>query len=161
MGGENDITAHFNSPLGFHEAKLDEKGRVKLPSDFQQFFAGQGVNRFFITSLDGLIGSIYTIPAWRQVEAFLENCPAEPEKADIALFNGNDLGALAELDAQGRLLVPAKLRRELGIENQTVQLKAVGTRVDILSAAMCVSQREAARAGGRQAVLDLRKVGLK
>ena len=160
MESQGAETTKIDSPLGFHEAKLDDKGRIKLPTDFQQFFAAMGVSQLFVTTLDCLIASIYTIPAWRETEAFLENS-GEPEKADLALFNGNYYGAKSDVDTQGRLLVSAKLRRQLGIENQTVQLKAYGKRVDIFSDAMCAERREAARTGGRQAVLDLRKVGLK
>ena len=161
MENQGAETTNIGSPLGFHEAKLDDKGRIKLPTDFQQFFAAMGVSQFFVTSLDCLIASIYTISAWRETEAFLEDCPAEPEKADLALFNGNYYGATSDLDTQGRLLLPAKLRRQLGIENQAVQLKAYGKRVDIFSESMCSERREAGKLGGRQAVLDLRKVGLK
>jgi len=154
-------TTQISPPLGFHAAKVDEKGRLKLPTDFQQFFTKLGVTEFFVTSLDRHIASVYTVPSWRQAESFLENYAADPEKADDVLFNANDLGGETGMDSQGRLLVPAELRRELGIENQPVRLKAFGTRIDILSDAMYAKRRERASAAGPQAVTDLRRDGLK
>jgi len=144
-----------------YPARVDEKGRVKLPADFQQFFAKLGVTEFFVTSLDRRIASIYTIPGWRQAEAFLENYPADPEMADDVAFNAADLGGQAELDNQGRLLVPAELRRELGIENQPVRLKAVGTRIDMLSDQMYEERKQRGKTAGSAAVTALRKAGLK
>jgi MraZ protein len=157
----SEESTQINPPLGLHPAKVDEKGRVKLPSDFQQFFAKLGVTEFFVTSLDRQIASIYTISGWRQAEAFLENYPADPDTADDVLFNAADLGGQAELDNQGRLLVPAALRRELGIENQPVRLKAVGTRIDVLSDQMYEERKQRAKAAGGAAVTALRKAGLK
>jgi MraZ protein len=158
-GGE-EIT-QINAPLGLHAAKVDEKGRLKLPTDFQQFFAKLQVTEFFVTSLDRHIASIYTLPGWRQAEAFLESYPADPDTADDVLFNAADLGGQAEIDNQGRLLVPANLRRELGIENSPVRLKAVGTRIDVLSDQMYEERKERAKAAGSAAVTALRKAGLK
>jgi MraZ protein len=157
----SEETGQINPPLGMYPARVDEKGRVKLPSDFQQFFAKLGVAQIFVTSLDRHIASIYTIAGWRQAEAFLENYPADPETADDVLFNAADLGGQAELDSQGRLLVPAELRRELGIESQAVRLQAVGTRIDILSDRMYEARKERAKAAGSAAVTALRKAGLK
>ena len=161
MDSESQESTQINPPLGLHAARVDEKGRVKLPSDFQQFFAKLGVSEFFVTSLDRHIASIYTIAGWRQAEAFLENYPADPETADDVLFNAADLGGQAEIDSQGRLLVPAALRRELGIENQPIRLKAVGTRIDILSDQMYEERKQRAKAAGSAAVTALRKAGLK
>jgi MraZ protein len=157
----SEETTQINAPLGLHAAKVDEKGRLKLPTDFQQFFAKLQVTELFVTSLDRHIASIYTLPGWRQAEAFLENYAADPETADDVLFNAADLGGQAEIDNQGRLLVPANLRRELAIENSPVRLKAVGTRIDILSDQMYEARKERAKAAGSAAVTALRKAGLK
>ena len=161
MAGGNEETTQIDAPLGLHAAKVDEKGRLKLPTDFQQFFAKLGVTEFFVTSLDRHIASIYTLPGWRQAEAFLENYPADPETADDVLFNAADLGGQATLDNQGRLLVPTELRRELGIENRPVRLKAVGARIDVLSDQMYEERKQRARTAGSAAVTALRKAGLK
>jgi MraZ protein len=64
---ENDQqTLRIEPPLGMYPARVDEKGRLKLPADFQQYFADLGERKFFITSLVRRIAQIYPISVWRQ-----------------------------------------------------------------------------------------------
>ena len=49
---------------GNHPAKVDEKGRLKLPSAFKQLTDAQNVTQFYITSLDGKSAQIWPLPAW-------------------------------------------------------------------------------------------------
>ena len=115
-----------------YTARVDDKGRVKLPVDFQQYFADLGEKKFFITSLDGCIASIYTVPVWRHNLQVLAEYKEDTQAAEDIGFLAADLGGQAELDSQGRLLVPTELRKALGMENQAVRLRAVGDRIDIL-----------------------------
>ena len=150
-------------PLGMYVARVDEKGRIKLPVDFQKYFGELGEKEFFITSLDARIGSIYTLPLWRYNLRVLAECTEETEAADAIGFLADDLGGQAEMDSQGRLLVPAELRRELEMENQAVRLRAAGERVDILSDKVYGELR--VRSRGRDAnaanLAKLKKRGLK
>ncbi len=120
-------------PLGMYPGRLDDRGRVKLPADFQQYFGALGETRFFVTSLDRRIAQIYTIPAWRENEKFLAGYREDPKAARNIAFNAADLGAEADIDGQGRILFSAELRRELGIENQPVRLYAYRSRIEVLS----------------------------
>jgi MraZ protein len=120
-------------PLGMYAARVDDKGRIKLPVDFQQYFADLGEKKFFLTSLDGRIGSIYTLGTWRHNLRVMADYTEDAETAEDIGFLADDLGGQAEMDSQGRLLVPAEMRRALGMENQAVRLRAAGERVDILS----------------------------
>ncbi len=144
-----------------YATRVDDKGRVKLPVDFQQYFASCGYAKFFITSLDRRIGQIYPIPVWRQNEKFLADYKEDPEMADNVAFNAADLGGQAEIDSQGRLLFPAELRRELGIENQPIRLFAADERVEILSDQIYEERKQRAKSAGSESVTKLRKAGLK
>jgi len=44
-----------------YPARVDDKGRLKLPVGFQQYFAGLQEKKLFVTSLDRRIGQIYSI----------------------------------------------------------------------------------------------------
>jgi MraZ protein len=117
-----------------YAAHIDDKGRLKMPKDFQDFFMEVGEKKFFVTSLDRAIGSIYTLPLWRHnLRVFAESESTEdgPAAEEIG-FLADELGGQVEMDSQGRLLVPAELRKALGMENQAVRLRAVGDRIDIL-----------------------------
>ena len=60
-------------PRGFHGARVDEKGRLKLPSVFQQYLKSLGEETVFITTLDMSTLRIYPISLWKQNELFFED----------------------------------------------------------------------------------------
>ena len=123
-------------PLGMYPSRLDDKGRVKLPASFQQFFAALREKKLFVTSLDRRIAQIYPIEVWRQNEKFFQE-RKNPKVARKIGFNAADLGVEAEMDSQGRITFPPELRRELGLEDQTLRLYAGSSgRIDIMSERM-------------------------
>src|SRR5689334_21733874 len=116
-----------------YPSRLDDKGRIKLPAAFQQYFGGLVEKKLFVTSLDRRTAQIYTIEAWRQNERFFDTYLEDPALAETVAFLANDLGAEAEMDAQGRITFPPELRRELGIENQPVRIFSFKGHVEVLS----------------------------
>lgn len=131
--GDETLNTLAEPPLGMYVAKLDDKGRLKLPSDFQQYFADLKETKFFITSLDRRIGRIYTVSVWRQSAKFLAGSQGNPIKRRGAAFNAADLGGQSEIDGQGRLLVPAELRRALELDGQQVRLFVYKGHVELLN----------------------------
>src|SRR5579872_1506288 len=120
-------------PRGMYPGRLDEKGRVKLPTSFQQYFMALREKKLFVTSLDRRIAQIYPMEVWRQNERFFDTYREDPKVARNVAFNAADLGAETEMDGQGRILFSPELRRELGIENQPVHLFAYRGRIEVLS----------------------------
>jgi MraZ protein len=109
-------------PRAFHKASVDEKGRLKLPSAFLQYLQRIGESQVFITTLDGLTGRIYPISVWRENENLFRNAGEDAQDAEDLSFIANAFGGDAEVDGQGRVLVPAELRRHLAIEGQQVHV---------------------------------------
>ena len=120
-------------PNGMYEARVDDKGRLKLPAGFEKWAASLPEKKLFVTSLDRRIGQIYPIENWRKNKNFFELYRENPKAAKRIAFNAQDLGADSEMDGQGRVLLPPEMRRELGIENATVRLFAYKGRVEIFS----------------------------
>ena len=116
-----------------YPSRLDDKGRIKMPAAFQQYIAALPEKKLFVTSLDRRIAQIYPIEVWRQNGKFFENYRENPRLAKRIAFNAADLGAEAEMDSQGRITFPPELRRELGMEDQTVRLYAYKGRIEVLS----------------------------
>src|SRR5215470_16296046 len=116
-----------------YPARVDDKGRLKLPVGFQQFFAALQEKKLFVTSLDRRIGQIYPIANWREAKKFLYGQKELSKAAARIAFNAQDLGADSDMDNQGRVLLPPEMRRELGIENQSVRLFHYKGRIEILS----------------------------
>ncbi len=118
------------APRGIHNGHVDDKGRLKLPVALDRFLKGQ---RLFITSLEGRIGRIYPLPLWQENEKLLFEDLEDPEGAEDLSFTADKYGDYAEVDSQSRVLLPAPLRRKLGIENATVQLREFKGVIHILS----------------------------
>lgn len=148
-------------PRGMYPGRLDDKGRLKLPADFQQYFASLPEKKLFVTSLDRRIAQIYPMSVWRENEKLLDDFREDPEAAQSISFNANDLGGNAEVDGQGRILFPAELRRELGIENGNLRMYAYKGHVEVLSDVVYQEQKRAASRRPEQDLGVLRRAGLR
>ena len=109
-------------PRGVYSARVDDKGRLKLPTDFQHYLLALGETKVFITSLDERIARIYPISIWKANEKILRTS-TDSEAADDLSFTANDLGSDGEMDSQGRLTLKTELRQTLGLGNQQVFLE--------------------------------------
>ena len=147
-------------PRGMYPSRLDEKGRAKMPAAFQQFFAALREKTLFVTSLDRRIAQIYPMAVWRQNEKFFDGYRDDPRLARNVAFNAADLGAEAEMDAQGRILFAPELRRELGIENAPVRLFAYRGRIEVLSEKIYEERKREAAATAPEDVAKLEAAGL-
>jgi DNA-binding transcriptional regulator/RsmH inhibitor MraZ len=148
-------------PLGTYSSRCDEKGRVRLPKEFEDFVRTFPEQEFFVTTLDGSTGRIYPIGVWRENLKVLEEATEDSQAAEDIAFTADYWGSVSGIDGQGRVLVPPKLRRELGIENQPVNLRYYRGAIDIYSET--VSEKRLAEASSRRAdnLAALRKRGLK
>lgn len=147
-------------PRGIYPARIDDKGRLKLPVDFQRYLTQIGSEKVFVTSFDELIARIYPIPAWKEIETLLRTSGEDTESAEDLWFAANDLGGDAELDGQGRLLMPAKLRRALEIENQSVHLQHYKGHIRLYSEAVYEQMKQRSRADREEKLRIFEKKGL-
>jgi MraZ protein len=90
-------------------AKVDEKGRLKIPSVFLDELKEQGT-KFYITSETGESAKIYPLPVWSGIEDKLAMLPSTHPAKEKFLMRTSYFGQVAELDGQGRLLLPPVLR---------------------------------------------------
>jgi len=90
-------------------AKVDEKGRLKIPSVFLDELKEYG-NQFYITSTTGETARIYPMKVWSEIEDRLAQLPSTHVAKQKFLLRTSYFGQQAELDGQGRVLLPAVLR---------------------------------------------------
>lgn len=114
-------------------SRVDDKGRLKLPVDLQRYLTDIGATQIFITSFEGRIARIYPIPVWEEAERLLESPGDDAAAGEDLLFKAQMYGGDAEIDAQGRVLMPATLRREMGVENQPVFLATFRGHIAVFS----------------------------
>ena len=122
---------------GNHPTRVDEKGRLKLPADFKAELQGGPEQRqlFYITSKDGKRAEIWPLKAWEEVEAKLAKIPnmnpAKQKFLDVTSYYGQ----MAEMDNQGRLLIPQLLRESAKVGGKEAADVVVFGKQDYLEVA--------------------------
>ena len=102
--------------LGTYEYRIDEKGRLSLPPRFrdelrQGMIMTQGLERCL---------TVYSLAEWQRVSDRMAAQPANRSKARrIGRFTFAT-AFMAALDSQGRVAIPAPLRRYARIEEAAV-----------------------------------------
>lgn len=103
-------------------AKVDEKGRLKLPAQFRTAIEPEYGVEFFVTSLRGECVRIYPLEIWARVEEKLSRV-SSLEPAVMRFKNSvNFYGQCAVMDGQGRLLIHPLLRDRAGIRGEVAVL---------------------------------------
>jgi MraZ protein len=112
---------------GSAEHSLDDKGRLVVPARFRERLGGG----FFLTIADpDPCLALYPAPTWTEV---CDRIQAAPRKdAQFRSFVRHLFANTEEVnvDAQGRLLIPAALRAHAGIERDVVSIGSL-TRVEL------------------------------
>jgi MraZ protein len=95
---------------GHETTRIDDKGRLKVPNVFRSILESKYGREVFLTSLSGEDVLIYPMPVWLTKEEKLGHVPSSHPARAKFLEHVNYFGQVAELDAQGRVLIPARLR---------------------------------------------------
>jgi MraZ protein len=91
-------------------AKIDDKGRLKVPNGFRAVIQKDHGSGLFVTSLKGESVRIYPMPVWLDIERKLAQVPSTNPARQRFLDRVNFYGQVAELDPQGRVLIQPRLR---------------------------------------------------
>lgn len=117
--------------MGEYGHSLDAKGRMIVPAKFREALGDRCV---IARSLDRCL-CIYAMEDWEKFVARLTDIPYNVKKqrqlVRYFLSGANE----AELDRQGRVLIPANLREAAEIDKDVV-LVGVGSRIEVWSKAL-------------------------
>lgn len=108
--------------MGHSPAKIDDKGRLKVPADFRKVIEDKYGKECFITSTDGERALVYPLPVWFDFQGRLAKVPSTSQAKQKLLERVNYFGQLGTIDTQGRITVPAVLREVAGIADEVVVL---------------------------------------
>ena len=95
---------------GNYAAKIDDKGRLKIPNAFRLLVEKQHGSEVFVTSLTGESVHVYPMPVWLALEEKLARMPSTHPARVKFLDRVNYYGQTAEIDTQGRVVIHARLR---------------------------------------------------
>jgi len=154
-------SAAVEAPRGSLSARVDEKGRLKLPAALVQYLESVGDRKVFITTLNISTALIYPISVWRETEKMLQEAGDDADVRSDVAFVANHFGEDAEVDAQGRVLIPTTLRRELELEKDDVYLLCFKQRIEVLGSKTYAERLAKARTDLAQKVSALEKKGLR
>jgi MraZ protein len=107
---------------GNHPTRVDEKGRLKVPSEFKRVIDEKYAQRFYITSVDGKVAQIYPFEEWERIEQKLASLSTFNPTKKKFLNRVNYYGQVVEMDGQGRLLIPQILRESAQIRGEVAVL---------------------------------------
>jgi MraZ protein len=107
---------------GNHPARVDEKGRLKVPAEFKRVIDEKYAQKFYITSLDGIVAQVYPFEEWERIEQKLAALSTYNPTKKKFLNRVNYYGQVVEMDGQGRLLVPQILRESAQIRGEVAVL---------------------------------------
>jgi MraZ protein len=113
---------------GSAPAKIDAKGRLKVPAGFARHLEERWGSDLFVTSIQGDSALLYPLPVWEEIEQRLMAMPSTNSTRRRFLERVSYYGQPATLDAQGRLVLPPILRDSAGMDGDVV----VSGRIDHL-----------------------------
>jgi transcriptional regulator MraZ len=164
VNGGNGVSggvAGVEPPHSIAQARVDDKGRLKLPAEFLEYLRKLDVDKVFITTVDLQLARIYPISVWKSNENLFANAGDLAELAEDVAYIAKYYGGDSEIDAQGRVLVPTELRRKLTLEAQPVWLDCYNGRISVASKAVHEGRLNRALANLGDKVKTLEKKGLK
>src|SRR6266550_474179 len=125
-------------------AKVDEKGRLKIPAVFLEQLKEFG-NQFYITSTSGETARIYPMKVWSEIEDKLAKMPSTNRAKRKFLMRTSYYGQTVELDGQGRLLLPTVLRESASDEWRVARKRESATHAGDVERGARMATRKAGR----------------
>ena len=102
---------------------IDSKGRLSVPNRFRDELRATNDDRLVITLGNNGCLAVYPMDAWSKAEEDVDNIPAGQAK-DHFIRHFISPAQDVQLDKTGRILVPAQLRDEVGLDKEVL---VVGT----------------------------------
>lgn len=103
---------------GTFTARIDAKGRLKVPSAFRGLIEGEHGSHVFVTSPTGDAVRIYPMPVWVEIETKLARMPSSHPVRKRFFDRVSYFGQSAAFDAQGRVLIHPRLRDAAGMAGE-------------------------------------------
>jgi MraZ protein len=126
---------------GATKLTVDDKGRVVMPTRHRDRLREQSAGRVVVTVDRDQCLLIYPLPEWEQIERKIMALPTLQPQARrlqrLMVGHATDL----EIDAHGRLLLPAELREFAGLQ-RFAMLIGQGARFELWDEARWTERRE-------------------
>ena len=105
---------------GSAPTRIDDKGRLKIPTDFRRLLEERWGPDLFVTSVQGDSALLYPLPVWEEIERRLDAVPSTDRTRMRYLERVNYFGQQVRVDVQGRILIPQILRESASVNGDVV-----------------------------------------
>ncbi len=95
---------------GSYELKLDDRGRIKIPSKYLSVLEEQYGKELYITSINGDRVFLYPLEVWEAIEQSIETKKVRAPEIEDYVSRTSFWGNESEVDSRGRVLIPPELR---------------------------------------------------
>jgi MraZ protein len=109
---------------GNHPARIDDKGRLKVPNGFRTLVESQYGPELYVTSVTGEYVRLYPMAVWLEIERKLAAVPSTNPSKQRFLDRVSFFGQVVALDKQGRVLLPQLLRESAAMVGEVSVLGA-------------------------------------
>ncbi|MBY8965885.1 division/cell wall cluster transcriptional repressor MraZ [Algiphilus sp.] len=140
---------------GEHPLNVDDKGRLAVPARFRQQLADSHGLQLYITIVtldDNPRLEIYPAPVFRDIAEQIQQME-DRDLAEALKLGFVGRAVEAEIDRQGRIVLPPLLRRDAGIGNRAMLVGQI-TRFDVWDQ----TAYEATRVGADQLANALKQI---
>jgi MraZ protein len=112
--GQNGTKKRFR---GSFVLRVDDRGRVKIPSQYLSILTEQHGKELYITSLNGDRVLIYPLNVWEEIEESIEKIRIRAPEIDEYISRTSYWGNESEVDSRGRMLIPPELRKSSQLDS--------------------------------------------
>ena len=100
---------------GNYTARIDDKGRLKIPTGFRRKIEEKYGSEVYVTSLTGKSVQIFPLKEWEIIEQKVSLLPTNDAARQIYMMRTSFYGQESEIDGQGRILMPQLIRKDAEI----------------------------------------------
>lgn len=126
---------------GSHDHSIDTKGRMIIPTSFRD---GLGARFVCALSTDNKAIALYPMAAWNAEVNEIRELMKKNREAEKLLIRMNKFAYTdCEMDSQGRILLPAKLRQKILDTEREVNISGAGAYVRVMTQAASDLEDEA------------------
>ncbi len=148
-------------PHSIAQASVDDKGRLKLPAEFVAYLKAVDGVKVFITTVDFRQVRIYPLPVWKRNADLFDNAAENAAAAERLERIAKAFGGDAEIDASGRVLLPAPLREAMGLEKQAVMVDVHKGRLNVVTKKVHDEMMQVFKASLAEDLAAMVKIGFK
>ena len=103
---------------GNYTARIDDKGRLKIPAGFRRKIEEKYGSELYVTSLTGKSVQIFPLKEWEIIEQKLSLLPTNESARQLYLMRMSFYGQETEIDGQGRVVMPQLIRKDAEISGE-------------------------------------------